>query len=483
MTTRSSSSSTNPRAILPIASPSPRAAPLPEGAADGHDEDYRRYIVASGPYMVEGSDRLDFSLPPAEQEPLTGFVPADLEDGSLVTPGSLTLVRNPSWEPSSDRAASCVRRSHGVHPRRAMSEELARDVDRGELDLVFGSDSGISQTRWRAIARIRSSAGACSSTRLTAPTTSSMNLAVPPFDDIHVRRAVNLAIDKTPLLDRCPAAVRSVRGQLRRDRDAHRSPMQSRGVSCPVFDPYPHDPAAARQEMRLSAYDRDGDGRCDVAACRGFLAIVLASGAVPDQARAIRDDLAGLGIELELESGRRLRFFHAALRSFRRIPLGIGGAWAKDFPNGSAWFPPLFGAASRRMDLEPLAARRDLRSAPRMGILGDVGPERRGPTGGLCGPLGLGPDRVLGGARPVPHDRGGSLGPATCSSTSRRWCRSASSHTPSTSSRAARVGPDRARSRFVVRRVPACTMPSTMSEHTERLEDLTKRIASAKEFL
>ena len=29
----------------------------------------------------------------------------------------------------------------------------------------------------------------------------------------------------------------------------------------------------------------------------------------------------------------------------------------------------------------------------------------------------------------------------------------------------------------------AGTMPSTMSEHTERLEDLTKRIDAAKEFL
>ena len=86
----------------------PAAAPVPDGAAEGHDRDYRRFVVASGPYMVEGSDLLDFSVPPAEQEPLTGFVPADIaEDGSLVSSGSLTLVRNPSWDSSSD----------GLHPR------------------------------------------------------------------------------------------------------------------------------------------------------------------------------------------------------------------------------------------------------------------------------------------------------------------------------------------------------------------------------
>ena len=119
------------------------------------------------------------------------------------------------------------------------------------------------------------------------------------------------------------------------------------GDLLPGFDPYPYDPAAARQEMRLSTYDRNGDGQCDEPACRGVLAIVLASGAVPDQARAIRANLAGLGIELELDLEQPFPdFFRRLSDPSQRIPMGIGAGWGKDFPNGSGWFPPLFAAAS-----------------------------------------------------------------------------------------------------------------------------------------
>src|SRR5439155_7649283 len=62
------------------------------GVADGHDEGYGRFLVASGPYMIEGSERLDPSAPAGEQEPVSGFVPGK----------SLILVRNPSWDRGSD---------------------------------------------------------------------------------------------------------------------------------------------------------------------------------------------------------------------------------------------------------------------------------------------------------------------------------------------------------------------------------------------
>ena len=67
----------------------PPAAPLPPGAADNHPHDYGRFMAASGPYMIAGSQRL--RGPTAR--PVAGFVPGR----------SLTLVRNPSWARASDR--------------------------------------------------------------------------------------------------------------------------------------------------------------------------------------------------------------------------------------------------------------------------------------------------------------------------------------------------------------------------------------------
>lgn len=322
----------------------PAAAPIPEGAGEGHDRDYRRFVVASGPYMVAGSDRLDFSLPPEEQEPLTGFVPADFrKDGSLVSPGSLTLVRNPSWEPSSDglRPAYVDRMEFILG---GDEEEMARNVESGELDLVFGPDSSLADqvARYRRDPELDGRVFVNPADGLNYV---SMNLAVPPFDDVHVRRAVNLAIDKAALLELVSRPPYGPFGISSAEVATHIGADAVEGDLLPGFDPYPHDPAAARQEMRLSAYDHDGDGRCDAPACLGVLAIVLASGAVPDQARDIRDDLGGLGIELELDPEPPFPDFFSRLADpTRRIPMGIGAGWYPDFPNGSGWFPPLFAA-------------------------------------------------------------------------------------------------------------------------------------------
>src|SRR4029453_17562427 len=66
-------------------------------------DDYGRFLVASGPYVIGGSEDLDFSVPPQQQEPASGFVPPTLNDAGRVTePGSLVLVRNPSWDPATD---------------------------------------------------------------------------------------------------------------------------------------------------------------------------------------------------------------------------------------------------------------------------------------------------------------------------------------------------------------------------------------------
>src|SRR4029453_9573904 len=70
----------------------PATAPIPEGAADGHEKDYMRFLVASGPYMLEGSERLDFGFPPDRQRPAAGVVPPVPTTGAGKEPGSLGVV-------------------------------------------------------------------------------------------------------------------------------------------------------------------------------------------------------------------------------------------------------------------------------------------------------------------------------------------------------------------------------------------------------
>jgi len=76
-------------ASAPIA-PNPDDPSARLGIAEGHTKDYGRYLVGTGPYMFEGTDQLDFSVPPDEQEQVAGYIPGR----------QIVLVRNPSWDPA-----------------------------------------------------------------------------------------------------------------------------------------------------------------------------------------------------------------------------------------------------------------------------------------------------------------------------------------------------------------------------------------------
>jgi ABC-type transport system substrate-binding protein len=167
-----------------------------------------------------------------------------------------------------------------------------------------------------------------------------MNLGVPPFDDVHVRRAVGLAIDKAALvemLSRPPfGAYRVSLGEAA----AHLAPDSLEESLLRAFEPYSHDLVKARAQMRLSAYDRAGDGRCGASACRGVTAIVNTNPVRPEQARAIRNDLLHLGIDLKLEYLEIGAFFARLADPPNGSPWPSGRRGGKDFSSGSSWFPP-----------------------------------------------------------------------------------------------------------------------------------------------
>jgi peptide/nickel transport system substrate-binding protein len=147
-----------------------------------------------------------------------------------------------------------------------------------------------------------------------------MNVAVPPFTDVNVRRAVNLAIDKQHLVDLQGGPVaRAVTGHL--------APDATEGGLLADYDPYrtpghAGDIAAARREMaKATDFDTNGDGRCDVPACLHVRAITRDPyGAV---ARAVTDDLKGLGINLEVEIHNDT-FFSLAADPRAKVPFTIG---------------------------------------------------------------------------------------------------------------------------------------------------------------
>jgi peptide/nickel transport system substrate-binding protein len=323
------------RLALPGISPIPPTPTGPLlGAAEGHDE-YGRFLVASGPYMIEGSEDLDFSVPAETREPVSGFEPGT----------RLTLVRNPSWE----RRTDALRPAYVDRIEMTMldsEDEAAEQVARGEADtlIVGGAPPHVPAD---ILERYRSQP-ALSDRVVIAPRDlivyATMNLAVPPFDDLHVRKAVNYAVDKAGFL-----AIHSA-GESAVGKPIGHAILDSLLNNLLLnYDPYATPGSAgdvqkAREEMAQSRYDHDGDGSCDDPACRDVstIAVKLQGVAGREEAEAFTSDLKEIGITLDVTVLEPDPYFTRLQDPRRQVAVGVNAGWLKDFPAAGSFVTPLF---------------------------------------------------------------------------------------------------------------------------------------------
>ena len=201
-------------------------------------------------------------------------------------------------------------------------------------------------SRSRGTGRTRHWKTGCTSTRGTTGWPLTMNLAMPPFDDVHVRRAVNLAIDEGGARRSPLEGTERTGGNGGREQERTSHPMRSRGCSCARSI---RTPTIPRPLARRCAHPAT-TGRataCATPACRNVRALVCrTSGLIPSRRRCAAD-LAEIGIELELEvlEGIRSSTCHGPPRT--RIPMGIAWPWGKDYPEGTGWFLGLFDVGAR----------------------------------------------------------------------------------------------------------------------------------------
>ncbi len=304
--------------------PHPFDGTLPLGVAQGHDAEYGRFLVSTGPYMFEGSEKVDFSRPPLEQ-----VAPGGLEPGV-----SMVLVPNPSWDPAIDplreRLADRIEVKFVLESGEAFSL-----LETGLVDLVLDATPPFNQSPDGESDEFQSFA-----TSASQVTYVSMNLARAPFDDVHVRRAVNLVIDKAAVSGDLAAA--GLPGRVA----GHIVPDAVQGNLLLGFDPYAtpdHEGnlAAAREEMALSRYDRDGNGVCEAPECGSIRATAqvrpLVSVGIPQGvASSIARDLRGIGLTLNFD-----RPFSPTGEPEQLGAITIGLRYPSSFPHPSAFFLPL----------------------------------------------------------------------------------------------------------------------------------------------
>jgi len=297
-------------------------AVTPFGVATGHDAGYGRFLVASGPYMIKGSPQLDFRAAPDKQRPISGFVPGS----------SLTLVRNPSWTAASDPLRPAfldeIRITFGMS-----RDDAARQLEAHLADLVWLPSPPQQVPSW-LLEKVRAhpDIGRVVANSRDVFRFISMNLAVPPFDDIHVRKAVNYIIDKEAL-----ASVYG--GNMAASIATHIAPDSLEGNALAAFDPFATpDHKGSRdlavEEMRQSRYDVDHSGTCSSPVCKNVLALTISPGndnsgmQFRQMGAVIASTLRPIGITLDVQSPRGA--LALASDPGRRIPLMLtlgGGKW------------------------------------------------------------------------------------------------------------------------------------------------------------
>lgn len=326
-----------PTPLLPYLLARSAAAPIPPnpenpeaglGVAEGHDN-YGRFLVASGPYMFEGSETLDFSLPPEEQSPVSGYTPDE----------SIALVRNPNWDPASDPV-----RGNFAFPDRmeftigSTPEDYANKVRLGEID--FQLDGNVPPSLVQEYlsnpdleSRVHIAQNLVGSRYIT------LTMASPPLDDVHVRKAINYAIDKESLL-------RLLGGETFGRVLTHIIPDSALENQLADYDPYPYDPDAAKEEMALSGYDSNGDGVCDDPVCKGVVALVTKQPPYPDTALRIQENLTVIGVDLQIRELTEAALYGELDDPKNRIPMALTATWQLEVPDGSSYGFPLFGSES-----------------------------------------------------------------------------------------------------------------------------------------
>jgi peptide/nickel transport system substrate-binding protein len=305
----------------------PATAPIPDGAADGHNKDYGRFLISSGPYMFEGAD--EATAPPAE--PFPGYEPGQ----------SIVMVRNPSWSADTDPLREAYLDRFEIQIGLTADDGALR-TDSGELHMMLDSVPPAQQLQ--AYQGDPERQDQLFSFVGDGVYYISMNIAEPPFDDVHVRRAVNFALDRAGLLQ-----IRG--GPLFGEVADHAITDPLTDFLLEDFDPFPSpdgsgDPEAASEEMAQSAYDSDQDGVCDDPVCENIVSVTDEADPYPDQSALISQNLEPLGLTLDVTTQERTTMYDSCNDPGAHVAMCLGPGWFKDYSDATTFGEPLFGSSA-----------------------------------------------------------------------------------------------------------------------------------------
>jgi peptide/nickel transport system substrate-binding protein len=306
----------------------PATGPIPQEVAkcfEGKPGQYGRNLVSTAGYMLEGSDKVDASSC-STIKPASGF------DGQT----KLHMVRNPDYKASSDskKARSNFVDRFEINVN-ANVDDIFNKLKAGDLEGAIATEPSKIIREYTTNSSLRSRLKQGSGDRTWYLT---MNLTQPPFDDIHVRKAMNWVMDKD--------ALRKVwGGPTVGDIATHIAPDPILNNVLKGYDPYKTPggkgsvPKAAA-EMKQSKYDANKDGKCDAKECKGVLMISDTRGVDPGMVAVIQSSAAKIGITFTV---RQIKGAYPTIQTpSKNIPFAQRAGWGKDWADPGTFYAPLF---------------------------------------------------------------------------------------------------------------------------------------------
>ena len=306
----------------------PATGPIPAEVAkcfNGQPGKYGLDLVSTAGYMIKGMDQVNDSSC-AALKPASG----------INEQTNIDLVRNPNYNPATDTKAA---RENFPDEFQFLIDSNADDiynkVEAGEFDMATSSIPPQVLEKYATTPSLRSQYHSNSGDRTWYIT---MNLTQAPFDDIHVRKAMNWIMDKVALIQAWggpqygKVANHIVPDTLFNNQLSEFAPYKTPGDHGSV--------AKARAAMKGSKYDPKNDGMCDVSACKNVY--LLADTRLVDQklVPVMEADAAKIGITFKLHT---INGAYPTLQTpSKDVPVSERPGWGKDYADALTFFSPLF---------------------------------------------------------------------------------------------------------------------------------------------
>jgi len=306
----------------------PATGPIPQEVAkcfDGQPGKYGLDQISTAGYMIKGIDGLDISSCKTIK-PVSGF------DGQTI----LDLVRNPNYDPKTDsKAARENLPDEFQFIVNSNADDIYAKIDAGELDMA---NSTIPPQVLRKYATDKSLASQFHQNSGDRTWYVVMNLTQPPFDDVHVRRAMNWIVNKK-------AMIQAWGGPAYGKVANHIVPDTLFSNQLAEFTPYktPDDEgslAKAKAALKGSKYDTAGNGTCSASACKNVYLLADARLVDTKMVPVLQADAKKLGITF------KVHVINGAYPTLQTPSKGVAiserPGWGKDYADALTFFSPLF---------------------------------------------------------------------------------------------------------------------------------------------